>query len=106
VRQIAATHFSLGTGVAGLISNFEGDEFARCLITECASEQRVIPEPEKQLADVILRLRNTAFDAMLTRLSATLADSTRPESEQLAALAEQIRLRAEKRRPLEPLTEV
>jgi DNA primase len=106
VRQIAATHFSLGTGVAGLISNFEGDEFARCLITECASEQRAIPEPEKQLADVVLRLRNAAVDAALARLNAKLADSTLSEAEHLAALAEQTRLRAEKRRPLEPLSEV
>lgn len=102
VRRIAAVHFSMGTDVAGLISQFEGDDFARSLITECASEQRTIPEPEKQLADVILRLRNAAFDAMMASLSTTLGDASLPEEERLTALAEQNRLRAEKRKPLQP----
>ncbi len=101
VRRIAAVHFSMGTDVAGLISQFEGDDFARSLITECASEQRAIPEPEKQLADVILRLRNAAYDATMASLSATLSDASLPEEERLAALAEQNRLRLEKRKPLQ-----
>lgn len=106
VQRIAAVHFSLGADVSGLLSHFEGDDFARSLITESASEQRAIPEPEKQLADVVLRLRNAAFDAELARLNAKLADASLPESEHLAALAQQTRLRAEKRKPLEPLAEV
>ncbi len=103
VRRIAAIHFSLGTDVAGLISQFEGDDFARSLITESASEQRTIPEPDKQLADVILRLRNAAFDAEMNRLSTVLSDPGQSETEQLAAMAEIARLRAEKKRPLQAL---
>jgi DNA primase len=103
VRRIAAVHFSMGTDVAGLISQFEGDDFARSLISECASEQRAIPEPEKQLADVILRLRNAAHDATMASLSSTLADASLPDQERLAALSEQNRLRSEKRKPLHPL---
>jgi len=103
VRRIAAVHFSMGTDVAGLISQFEGDDFARSLISESASEQRAIPEPEKQLADVILRLRNAAHDATMASLSSTLADASLPDQERLAALSEQNRLRSEKRKPLHPL---
>lgn len=103
VRRIAAVHFSMGTDVAGLISQFAGDDFARSLISESASEQRAIPEPEKQLADVILRLRNAAHDATMTSLSSTLADASLPDQERLAALSEQNRLRSEKRKPLHPL---
>ncbi len=103
VRRIAAVHFSMGTDVAGLISQFEGDDFARSLISESASEQRAIPEPEKQLADVILRLRNAAHDATMASLTSTLADASLPDQERLAALAEQNRLRSEKRKPLHPL---
>jgi DNA primase len=103
VRRIAAVHFSMGTDVAGLISQFAGDDFARSLISESASEQRAIPEPEKQLADVILRLRNAAHDATMASLSSTLADASLPDQERLAALSEQNRLRSEKRKPLHPL---
>lgn len=105
VQRIAAVHFSLGADVSGLLSHFEGDDFARSLITESASEQRAIPEPEKQLADVVLRLRNAAFDAALARLNAKLSDPSLPESEHLDALTEQARLRTAKRKPLEPLGE-
>jgi DNA primase len=105
VRRIAALHFSLGTDVAGLISQFEGDDFARSLITECASEQRAIPEPEKQLGDVILRLRNAAYDSTMAALSATLSDTTLPDEERVAALGEQNRLRGAKRQPLHVLGE-
>ena len=91
--------------MAGLISQFEGDDFARSLITECASEQRAIPEPEKQLGDVILRLRNAAYDSTMAALSATLSDTTLPDEERVAALGEQNRLRGAKRQPLHVLGE-
>jgi hypothetical protein len=90
-------------GGAEVHSQFAGDDFARSLISESASEQRAIPEPEKQLADVILRLRNAAHDATMASLSSTLADASLPDQERLAALSEQNRLRSEKRKPLHPL---
>lgn len=103
VRRIAAVQFSLEPDVAGLLAQFEGDAFACTLITETASEQRVIPEPEKQLADVILRLRNAAFDAQINSFSAQLADEALAHEDRVVAMAEQQRLRAAKRLPLEPL---
>jgi DNA primase len=102
VRRIAALHFSLGTDVAGLLAQFEGDDFARRLITESASEQRAIPEPEKQLADVILRLRNAAYDRQIAALTAQFSDAALAHEEHVTAQIEQQRLRAAKRRPLEP----
>ena len=92
-------------GVAGLLAQFEGDDFACRLITENASEQRAIPEPEKQLADVILRLRNTAYDQRIARLNAHLSDATLTGEEHHAALAEQQDLRVARRQPLLPLGE-
>jgi len=103
VRRIAAVQFSLEPDVAGLLAQFEGDAFACALITETASEQRAIPEPEKQLADVILRLRNAAFDARINALTAHLADESLAHEDRVASLTEQQRLRTAKRQPLEPL---
>lgn len=102
VRRIAALHFSLGTDVAGLLAQFEGDDFARRLITESASEQRAIPEPEKQLTDVILRLRNAAYDRQIAALTAQFSDAALAHEEHVTAQIEQQRLRAAKRLPLEP----
>ena len=106
VRRIAALHFSLGTDVAGLLAQFEGDDFACRLITENASEQRAIPEPERQLADLIVRLRNTAYDQRIAQLSARLADRTLSSAEHEETSAEQMRLRLSKVQPLHPLGEV
>ena len=106
VRRIAALHFAHGTDVAGLLAQFEGDDFACRLITENASAQHAIPEPEKQLADVILRLRNTAYDQRIARLNAQFSDPALSEAEHQAALTEQQQLRAAKRQPLHPLGEV
>ena len=105
VRRIAALHFSLGTDVAGLLAQFEGDDFACRLITENASEQRTIHEPEKQLADVVLRLRNTAYDQQIAALTAKLGDSSLSTEEHEESLAGQQRLRAARRQPLHPLGE-
>jgi DNA primase len=106
IRRIAAVHFSMGTDIPGLLGEFEGDDFARQLIAESALEQRTIPDPEKQLADVILRLRNQAYDQRITALVAHLADASLPHAERVAALEEQQRLRAAKREPLQPLGDV
>ena len=105
VRRIAALHFSMGTDVAGLLAQFEGDDFAGRLITENASEQRAIPEPEKQLADVILRLRSTAYDQRIAQLNAYLSDTALSDEERAIALTEQQQLRVAKRQPLHPLGE-
>ena len=103
VRRIAAVHFSMGTDIPGLLGEFEGDEFARQLIAESALEQRNIPDPKKQLEDVILRLRNQAYDQRILALVAHLADASLPHAERVAALQEQQDLRAAKRQPLLPV---
>lgn len=103
VRRIAAVHFSMGTDVAALISQFEGDDFARSLITECASEQRAIPEPRIQLADVILRLRNSVLSLQIADLQARKNDAGLSDIERAQAAQTLIGLVALKKVPLQPL---
>ena len=103
IRRIAAVHFSLETDAAGLLSQFEGDEFARQLIAESALEQRTIPDPEKQLVDVILRLRNQSYDQRITGLTAQVSDPALSHEDRVAAMTGQQQMRAAKRLPLQPL---
>lgn len=105
VRRIAALLFSLGTDAAGLLAQFEGDDFACRLITENASEKRPIPELEKGLAELVLRLRNAAYDKRIAQLHAHLSDSALSDAEHAQALTEQQQLRVAKRQPLHPLGE-
>jgi DNA primase len=95
VRRIAALHFSLGTDVAGLIAQFEGDDFARSLITECASQQRTIPEPEKQLADVIGDLHQAWIDGEIARVSGEVSVPGLEEGVQRSLLERLLELRAQ-----------
>lgn len=103
VRRVIAMHFSLETGVAGLLATFEDDDEARTLVAAAATERREIPEPERQLADTILRLRNAALDREITALMARASetDPAGPGHHELLAALQDCRRR--KRQPLEPL---
>ena len=103
VRRIVAVHLSETPSVAVLLNTFEGDGGLSHFISEAASEQRSIPEPEKQLIDVILKLRNASIDRQIAGLTSQLVDSGLTDDERMEALGMQQRLRAERRAPLVPL---
>ena len=103
VRRVIALHFAFGGDVAGLVGQFEGDDQARSLVAQAATERRAIPEPEKQLADTILRLRNAVMDREITRLTGLISDPALPDTARSEALTQLHHLRTQKRQPLEPL---
>jgi DNA primase len=103
VRRIAAVHLSQTPSVASLLNLFEGEAGLSHFISEAASEQRSIPEPEKQLIDVILKLRNASIDRQISELNSHLVDSGLTDDERMEALSMQQRLRTERRNPLIPL---
>ena len=103
VQRILAVHFQTGGDAVGLLSRFDGDPFAQSLITEAATEQREIPEPERQLADVIRRLRDAWLDRQIALRNGRLADPSLEEDERLGILSELQGLRQRKRSPLEPI---
>lgn len=78
-------------------------ELHRRLITEAMVEEREIPNPAKQLEDVLIRLRNDYLDQKLGELMAKLGDSSLSESEKLKAVVMRAELSARKRAPLLPL---
>jgi DNA primase len=101
VQRILAVYFQTGGDIPGLLGRFEGDSFSQGLITEAATEQREIPEPERQLADVVRRLRDAWIDRQIALNNGRLADPALEDEERRAALDELHRLRAWKRLPLE-----
>ena len=65
------------------------------LITEVAAEERPLPNPAQQLADVALKLRNRFIDSQMAALLVRLNQPTASEEErlQLSRQREQLRLR-------------
>ena len=103
VQRILAMHFQEGGDVVGLLGRFEGDPFAESIITEAATEQREIPEPERQLADVIRRLRDAWLDRQIALRNGRLGDLTLDDDDRMVLLSELQALRLRKRSPLEPI---
>ncbi|MFM7555322.1 MAG: DNA primase, partial [Verrucomicrobiota bacterium] len=103
VQRVLAVHFQTAGDVAGLLGRFEEDPVAQSVITEAATEQREIPEPERQLADVIRRLRDAWLERQIAQGNGRLADPALEDDERLGLLSELHALRQRKRAPLQPI---
>lgn len=83
------------------------DEFesaaVRGLMTELISDDREIPNPDQQLADLTLRLRNLFVDRQMAALTQRLSQPETSESEHIELMREQQQWRQFKRQPLAPL---
>ena len=75
----------------------------RNLVTEAAAEDRKIPNPEMQLADVITKLRNQFLDRQIASLTQKVSQPGITDSGKIELLREQNKLREQKRSPLSPL---
>jgi DNA primase len=74
----------------------------RSLITGAVAEERKIPNPETQLADVALKLRNQFLDRQIAALTQKISQPETGDDERLAWLREQMKLKEQKRLPLSP----
>jgi DNA primase len=72
----------------------------RNLVTEAAAEDRKIPNPEQQLADVVLKLRNQFLDRQITSLTQKAGQPEISDAKKIGLLQEQKKLREQKRLPL------
>ena len=68
----------------------------RSLITEAVAEDRKIPNPELQLADVTLKLRNQFLDRQIAALDAKNQPAGNRRREKVELLREQQKLRRTK----------
>jgi DNA primase len=78
----------------------------RSLITEAVAEERKIPNPETQLADVTLKLRNQFLERQIAALTHQISHPDTAEDQRLVLLKEQMLLKQEKRAALAPLRAV
>lgn len=96
--QTAGTWRSMGL----FLDEFESSA-VRGLMTELISDDREIPNPDQQLADLTLRLRNLFVDRQMTALTQRLSQPETNESEHVELMREQQQWRLYKRQPLAPL---
>ena len=89
----------------GLAKFLDGHESAeqRSLVTEAVTVERKIPNPETQLADVTLKLRNQFFDQRLGELMQKIGRPETSDAQKIEFLHEQQQLKRQKRSPLSPL---
>ncbi|HEX3890218.1 MAG TPA: DNA primase [Verrucomicrobiae bacterium] len=106
-RQIVEQRFAAQANetwrtVGAFLDSFEIFE-ARNLVTEVAAEDRKIPNPEQQLADMVLKLRNQFLDRQIASLTQKAGQPELSDSEKIELLREQQKLREQKRSPLPQL---
>ena len=99
--RLAAQEHETWHNVAAFLDSCESAE-QRSLITEAVAEDRKIPNPETQLADVALKLRNQFLDRQIGALTQKISLPDTADSEKIHLLHEQQRLKQQKRSPLAP----
>jgi hypothetical protein len=102
-RRLRAHTDDSWRSVGLFLDQFESPQ-VRSLITEATMDEREIPNPEQQLADLALRLRNQSLDRQLASLTQRISQPETSDSEKVELLREQQQLKQLKRQPLTPLS--
>jgi DNA primase len=103
-RRFAAQSQGTWSNLAAFLDECDSDEM-RNLVTEAAAEDRKIPNPETQLADVVLRLRNQFLDRQIALLTPKISRPEADEASRIEWLREQQQLRRQKQSKLAALEE-
>lgn len=85
---------------AAFLSEFHDDPAAQALIGTILADDHSIPEPDKQIVDVLTHLRNDFLNAELQRLTRELTHPDVPDERRLQLLQQQQELRAQRQKPL------
>lgn len=104
-RRLTAQSAETWTTLAAFLDECESAEMQK-LVTEAVAESRAIPNPEQQMADVTLRLRNQFIDRQLNALTHRASQPETDDAGRLDLLRQQQQLRQLKRQPLTPLSSV
>jgi hypothetical protein len=100
--RLAAQEHETWHSLTEFLDNCESSE-QRSLITEAVAADRKIPNPEIQLADMTLKLRNQFLDRQIGALTQKISQPGLADDERVALLREQLKLKEQKRSPLAPL---
>jgi DNA primase len=104
VRQIVEKRLAAQTNeswknLAAFLDECESPEM-RSLVTEAVAEDRKLPNPDRQLTDVVTSLRNQFLDR---QIAASIQHASQPETsetDRMELLRQQQELRQQKRAPL------
>jgi DNA primase len=104
VRQIVAQRLAAQTNeswknLAAFLDECESPEM-RGLVTEAVAEDRKIPNPDQQLGDVVLKLRNQFLDRQIAVSIQRASQPETSEADRMELLRQQQELRQQKRVPL------
>ena len=106
VQRIAAHCFELHAedtpGGAALLHEFREDPAAQSLLSEALAHQHAVPQPEKQLTDVLTTLRNDFLNAELRRITLRIPFPDLTDEERHTLMRRQQELRVAKLQPLTP----
>jgi DNA primase len=98
-RRLEAHRAGTWTSLGAFLDECEMPEM-RNLVTEAATEGRPIPNPQQQLADVALRLRNQFIDRQLANSIQRANHPDVDDAARIELLRQQQELREMKRQPL------
>jgi DNA primase len=101
-RRLAAHKGRTWNSLAAFLDEC-GTPEARNLVAEVTVQERPLPNPVQQLADVVLRLRNQFIERQMTAVVQRASHPDTSETDRLDLLRQQQELRQLKRQPLGPL---
>ena len=102
IRRLAALAGETWTSLGAFLDECESAEMQN-LITEAVAEGRLIPNPEQQLADVVLGLRNQDLDGQIAALDQRMNQPDAADARKVELQQERQRLKNLKRQPLAAL---
>jgi hypothetical protein len=99
---IQAHHSNQWSGLPGLISIFQDHE-SQALLAGVLADNREIPEPQKQIQELVLYLRNLEIERQLNQILALANKNDLPDPEQKELISKRMKLMALKNQPLSPV---
>jgi DNA primase len=107
VREIVEHRLMIEDGQpvqpAAILHRINKDQ-ARSLITEALAEERPIPQPDKQLIDLVTRFRNESLDIEINELTRSINSDETSDTDRVSLIREREGLRTLKRTSLTQLT--
>jgi DNA primase len=98
-KRLAAQTNETWQSLAAFLDECESSEM-RALVTEAVAEDRKIPNPDQQMTDVTLKLRNQFLDRQIAAITQKVGQPEISETEKVELLREQQDLRQQKRASL------
>lgn len=102
MKRLAGEAQKTWTNVAGFLGEIDSAP-ARDLITQETIEERIIPNPAQQIADVAFKIRNAAIDRQMAALMFELNQPENSDDKKEDCMRKQQELRLQKREALKAL---